>query len=178
LVRASRAAALASAGRAPSALFEASASLFSLSAMNCEIAFAFSPSSSFSAASVSMSCPWSEANCDCDRSRLDERRIGNGPETRGVHAADDARLQPQVVGGANQVLGARQTPGQRELMAQLRRIGGDAEVARDNCKRREPGVERLRALELRMRLVGRRFRRNGDHRSTVKASPDLEIAGV
>ena len=63
--------------------------------------------------------------------QLNDRRIGNGAEAPRVHAADDARLHPQKIGGANQILGSRQTAGQRELMAQLRGIGGDAVVARD-----------------------------------------------
>jgi hypothetical protein len=81
----------------------------------------------------------------------DERRVGNIGEALGLDGAQDTRSQPQNVGGADDVRRIGQPPRQREMMPELRRVGGDAVIARDHCESSEAWVHRLvrrRGLDL------------------------------
>ena len=78
--------------------------------------------------------------------KLHNRRIRDGAQALRVHPADHTRLQLQKVGGAQQILLLSQTSSQRQLMTELRRIRGDAVIARDESKGRKPRVEPLCAL--------------------------------
>ena len=78
--------------------------------------------------------------------KFHNRWIRDGAQALGVHPADHPRLQLQKIGGAEQILLLSQTSGQRQLMTELRRIRGDAVIARDESKGRKPRVEPLCAL--------------------------------
>ena len=66
------------------------------------------------------------------------------PRRLAVTPAKDARLQLKEVGAANDILRLRNAARQRELMPQLRRIAGDAVIARDQRKPAQPRVQELR----------------------------------
>ena len=78
--------------------------------------------------------------------KLHNRRIRDGAQALRVHPADHTRLQLQKIGGPQQIFLLGQTSSQRQLMTELRRIRGDAVIARNERKRRKPPVEPLCAL--------------------------------
>ena len=71
----------------------------------------------------------------------DNGRIRNDVEPLGARSAEDARFQLQQIRAAHEVFGGGGAAAQRELMAQLRGIGGDAVVA---CDHREGGQTGIR----------------------------------
>ena len=94
--------------------------------------------------------------------KLHNRWIRDGAQALRVHPADHTRLQLQKIGGAEQILLLSQTSSQRQLMTELRRIRGDAVIARDESKGRKPRVRAALRFALRSaassRGLQRRFR--------------------
>src|SRR5271166_22385 len=61
--------------------------------------------------------------------KFHNRWIRDGAQALRARPANHPRLQLQKIGGADQILPLSQTPGQRQLMTELRRIRGDAVIA-------------------------------------------------
>ena len=70
--------------------------------------------------------------------------VGHRAEPRGVDATQDARPQAQDVGAANKVFGVGEAAHQRQLMLQLRGVGGDPVIAGDEREAHQPGIHRRR----------------------------------
>ena len=74
--------------------------------------------------------------------KLHNRRIGDCAQALGVHPADHPRLQLQKISGAEQIPRLCQTSGQRQLMAELRRICRDAVVPAIRARDVSPELSR------------------------------------